>query len=61
VTGYLVPPRNAHALAEKLDLLFSNRELRLSMGLAGRKRFLERFTIDKMLEAVDKVYEGILS
>ena len=34
-TGWLVPPRDAEALASRLRLLLCNPELRLSMGAAG--------------------------
>ena len=34
-TGWLVPPRDAEALASRLRLLLCNPELRVSMGAAG--------------------------
>jgi len=54
ITGYLVPQKNATALADKLELLVANKFLREKMGLAGKKHFEENFTIEifekKMLE-----------
>jgi glycosyltransferase involved in cell wall biosynthesis len=46
-TGFLVPKRNAEALANRLELLIQQPELRLTMGLAGKRRFYELFTLDK--------------
>ncbi len=37
-TGYLVPPRNAGALAYALVLLLHNRQLRLQLGENGRRK-----------------------
>ena len=37
-TGYLVPPRDAKALAEAIILLLENKELRLQFGLSGRRK-----------------------
>ena len=44
-TGFLVSKRDAPALAEKLELLIHNKDLRLSMGLAGRKKYEAEFTV----------------
>lgn len=46
-TGYLVPRQNATALAEKIELLINQPEIRVKMGIAGRNRFDALFTIDK--------------
>lgn len=43
-TGYLVPQRDAEALAEKLVVLIKNPELRKKMGRAGRKKYENEFT-----------------
>jgi glycosyltransferase involved in cell wall biosynthesis len=45
-TGFLVPPRNPQAIAEKLVLLMRNENRRRTMGKAGRK-FVERHYIWK--------------
>lgn len=46
-TGFLVPQRNVTALADKIELLIRQPELRIKLGQAGKKRFSELFTIDK--------------
>jgi glycosyltransferase involved in cell wall biosynthesis len=47
--GFLVPPGDAEAIAERIEELAANRELRLQMGLAARKR-AEEFTWEKYQE-----------
>lgn len=45
-TGYLVPQKNAVALAEKITVLINNPDIRTRMGKAGKERFEALFTID---------------
>jgi glycosyltransferase involved in cell wall biosynthesis len=44
VTGYLVQQKNIGELAEKLEILIKNRELRQQMGKAGRIKYETEFT-----------------
>lgn len=44
-TGFLVSKRDVNDLVEKLELLIKNKELRKSMGIAGRKKYEEKFTL----------------
>lgn len=46
-TGFLVPQRNVLELAEKMALLIGDPELRIKMGLAGRRLYEERFTLPR--------------
>ncbi len=46
VTGFLVPQRDATALAQKLELLIKDETLRLNMGKAGYKKYIQEFTFD---------------
>ncbi|MDP4238380.1 MAG: glycosyltransferase family 4 protein [Bacteroidota bacterium] len=46
ITGFLVPQRNAKALAEKLEVLIKNPELRQQMGKAGRLKYKKEFTLE---------------
>jgi len=52
VTGFVVPPRNAEALARAVNRLLADSELRRSMGDAGRRRVLGHFTVDRMVDGV---------
>ena len=56
-TGYLVPPRDHHAMAEKLIVLLKDPALRARMGEAALRRAREGFTFEKMVEGTARVYE----
>ncbi len=59
VTGLLIPPNDAKAMAEAIETLLENESLRTTMGEGGRKRFEERFTFEpfykRLLENIYKV------
>jgi len=55
-TGFLVPQKNALALAGRLELLINNSTLRLKMGEAGRIEYEKEFTLD----VFERNMEGIL-
>lgn len=57
--GFLVPIKNSHMLVEKLDLLIRNKELRKEMGKKGRKLFLERYSLEKHLSEMEKVFNTV--
>lgn len=44
VTGFLVPQQDVVALAEKIEILIKNPQLRKEMGASGRKKYEEQFT-----------------
>ena len=46
VNGFLVPKKNSKALADKLEVLIGNPELRNKMGLAGKMMYEEKFTLE---------------
>jgi glycosyltransferase involved in cell wall biosynthesis len=56
VNGYVVPDRSASLLAEKIVKLLADNNLRNSMAIKSRERLLDRFTTDKMVDAIEKVY-----
>jgi len=56
VTGRLVPPGDAPALARALVDVLGGTDRRAEMGAAGRRRFLERFTAERMVEGTLAVY-----
>jgi glycosyltransferase involved in cell wall biosynthesis len=59
VTGFLVPPRDAHAMAAKLVLLLKDAALRARMGDAALHRARDRFTVERMVEGTAAVYERL--
>lgn len=60
VTGRLVPPRNPNALAEAVCQLAGNSALRESMGIAGRRRVVERFSLDAHVAQLLSIYSSLL-
>jgi glycosyltransferase involved in cell wall biosynthesis len=61
VNGLLVPPRDAHALADAIVRALKDADLRRRMGEAGFARVNERFTVDHMVAGTAAVYERILA
>jgi len=59
-TGLLVPRGNPDALRERLDVLLQDPTLRSRFGQAGRARYEERFTFDRMLEQTLAIYRDVI-
>lgn len=59
--GLIVPPNNPQALAEAIERLLRDPQLRLKLGQAGRARVLERFTDDRINYQTWAVYRHMLS
>ncbi|ATY86365.1 glycosyltransferase family 1 protein [Kyrpidia spormannii] len=59
-TGYLVPRGDEVTLRDRLKRLITNPDLRTRMGQAGRRRYEQHFTLDKMLNRTWQVYEEVL-
>jgi glycosyltransferase involved in cell wall biosynthesis len=60
-TGFLVPPGNAQALAEATIRLLGEARTADEMGLAGRQRVEKMFTLDRQIQAVQRVWGEALS
>lgn len=59
VEGYLVPPGDIDALAQALRRLLSDPQLRLRMGLAGRKKIEAYFTPDRVMPQIEALYREL--
>ena len=59
-SGILISPRSPGELAAALHQL-SNDSLRARLGAAGRQRVLHEFTLERMWQATDSLYEQCLS
>ena len=59
VTGLLVPPRDAEALARAIGQFLEDPCLRKKFGLAGRERVSKRFALEHMTRATERLYEGL--
>ncbi|NIR49901.1 glycosyltransferase [candidate division KSB1 bacterium] len=55
-TGYLVPPRNPHALAQKISLLLNDEKRAAIFGKQGRKRVEEQFSLDLQVQNFQNLY-----
>lgn len=60
VTGFLAPARDPEALRDCLARLIRDPGLRRRMGAAGRQRFLDLFTLDRMIASTVQVYRDVM-
>jgi len=60
VTGYLIEPKNANAIAQKIRLLHSDPALRSALGAAGQKRARELFGIREQVKKIEEIYNEIV-
>ena len=60
-TGFLVPPDEPLALAHRIICLLKNRNLRVEMGRAGRKRVETFFSLDNMIAKLETMYRDLLN
>jgi glycosyltransferase involved in cell wall biosynthesis len=58
--GFLVDPGDTDALAERLERLASDPQLRERMGEAARSRVLSRYAVDRLVDDVDRLYRSLL-
>lgn len=58
-TGYLVPERNAEAIAGVLESLLNFPSRRLKLGHAGRRMVLDRFNIEQQGGALEQIYNRV--
>jgi glycosyltransferase involved in cell wall biosynthesis len=59
-TGFVVPIGDVEALADRLQRLRDDPELRARLAESGRTRMRERFSMARMLDDVQRVYAEIL-
>lgn len=58
-TGFVVPPRDAVALADRISVLLDNPELRGQMGIAGRGLVERSYSLDRMLDELERIYHRV--
>lgn len=62
VSGFLVPPHDAAALAAVFDMILEgNMDMRLAFGARARETVIERFSLAAMQERYLALYEEVLS
>jgi len=60
VDGFLVEPGDYDAAGERLAQLARDPELRRRLGEAGRARVLERYSVSRLVDDVDRLYRSLL-
>ncbi|WP_017651540.1 glycosyltransferase family 4 protein [Fortiea contorta] len=60
-TGLLAPPQDVPAFAEAIDRILSNSEWRDKLGVAGRKRVIEKFSWDGVAHQLAALYTQLLA
>jgi glycosyltransferase involved in cell wall biosynthesis len=61
VDGFLVGPGDTEAAAERLAALALDRELRTRLGQAGSAHARERYSVDRLVDDVDRLYRTLLA
>ncbi len=58
-TGFVVPPRDAGALADRMARMLDDKALRARMGANGRALVERSYSIEKMLDRMEAVYRSL--
>jgi len=60
VNGFLVPVKRPDDIAEAVLKLNADINLKMKMGENSRKKVLERYTVDRVLDQYMKIYESVI-
>ncbi|NEO99166.1 MAG: colanic acid biosynthesis glycosyltransferase WcaL [Symploca sp. SIO2E9] len=60
VSGFLVPERDAEAIAEKLQYLLENPEIWQQMGSSGRNRVVQKYDMETLNNELVEIYQTLL-
>jgi glycosyltransferase involved in cell wall biosynthesis len=60
-SGLLIPQADSEALAQAVNRLATNAQMRKAMGTVAAKCATERFSVETMTEAYEKLYEAMLA
>jgi len=58
-TGFVVPPRDAGALAGRILVLLEDAALRAEMGRRGRMLVEQEYSLSRMLDRLEEVYAKV--
>lgn len=61
MSGLLVPPKNAPALATALASLMDNPALRARLGEAARERVREKFDQQRQIDRLESIYDSLVT
>ncbi|MGH8003658.1 MAG: glycosyltransferase [Limisphaerales bacterium] len=60
VTGFLVPPGDVNAIAEKIELLASDEDLRRRMGRVGREFVQKNYDWNENAKIMERLYDSLI-
>ena len=60
VTGLLVPPRDVHALTDKLLWLVSDAPLRERLSVQGQRDVYARFGMEQIIDRIEEIYKRVI-
>ncbi len=60
-TGFVVPPRDVHAVRTAISRLLTDHQLRARMGEAARRRAITEFAYDRLVTRLEPLARGDLS
>ncbi len=60
-TGFLFEPNNKQSLADSLEKLILNPDLRKTFGINGKKRAIEKFSINSHVHHFETIFEELLN
>jgi glycosyltransferase involved in cell wall biosynthesis len=59
--GFLVPVADVGAMADALERLAGDPELRARMGETGHERVVPRYRVERLVDDVDALYRELLA
>ena len=60
-TGFLVPPANPGAMAERIEYALSHVDLTGLIAMRGRRFVTTRFGMERMVTAVERLYDEVIA
>ena len=61
VTGLLAAPRDVFGLAERIERLGDDLELRKQLGRYGRRRVIAQYPVSTMIQAIETLYTDVVT
>jgi glycosyltransferase involved in cell wall biosynthesis len=61
VNGYLYPPRNASALADRIQVLWDAPDLAVAFGQRGREKVIQEFDKETHFQRLVNLYDFLLA
>ena len=61
ITGFLIKQSDPEELARKMEILLNDANLRTKMGLAGKERIINEFSIDQMVRKCIELYKKVMT